>query len=281
MPTKRQNRGMMRKTMKGGFVDSKKMWSFMGCKNLIDALGGGPPGVKKNWAECLTWLANKVKMSPENLFNKMTPHEFLFKAGVSSHTIIYNDYERRWGHVKVQRDQALKEGKKWGSDWRLILEPLPGKPMTQEQRKAAETAREEAEEKRRKEEWIKTRSNYAGENWFEERKKQLEEGASIVLSEECEERMGNSADPEMCLAARKGKAIRNTRNAKREAALKANAYKKAINANVAERWGPETQGALMSLAAQKATTNSNFRAVYNGAPTVQSKITYTPFSGGK
>ena len=195
MTTRRQNRRAVRRSMKGGWAQSGKMWSFMICKAVIDEIGGAPPGVKKNWTESLTWLAKQVRMTPVDLFNRMTPGELLKRLG-KQYSTLYSQIGDNWRGVEIERDKALKEGSSWG-DSRLPVMPLPGKPVREARGKAANKARAE----------------YA---------------------------------------------------AKREAELKERAYKEARDADVAERWGPETHGALISLAAQKANKNKNFEAVYNG-----------------
>ena len=68
-----------RKAMKGGFSNSADIWSFGICKMIIDAVGEAPAGTKKNWRECLIYLAGRAGVTPEHLYNKMTPIEFLTK----------------------------------------------------------------------------------------------------------------------------------------------------------------------------------------------------------
>ena len=130
----------------------------------------------------------------------------------------------------------------------------------------AEAKRQTAEEKREKRlknAWIKTKSNYHGEPWLVERIKELEEGASIVASEECSDRWNGEADPELCLAVRKGEA---KRAAASEARLKERTRRAIVNRNAAERWA-NAEGPLIGLAAQHANTAKNFGFVYNGVPT--------------
>ena len=123
--------------------------------------------------------------------------------------------------------------------------------------------------------WLYERSPFHGEPWFKKRVEELEEGASIVASEECSERGPNEADPELCLAARMGKAKRTARraainlartrkaNALREAKLKENTRKAIANREANERWA-NAKGPLIAMAAQHANTANNLRAVYNG-----------------
>ena len=118
-------------------------------------------------------------------------------------------------------------------------------------------------EKRLKNAWIKTQSPFSGMPGFEERKKELEDGASIVASEECSERWQGEADPELCLAARKGEA---KRAAASEARLKERVRKAIVNRNAGERWN-SAQGPLLAMAATHANTAKNFGVAYNGVPT--------------
>jgi hypothetical protein len=118
-------------------------------------------------------------------------------------------------------------------------------------------------EKRLKNAWIQESSEFSGQPWFEERKRELEEGASIVASEECSDRWNGEADPELCLAARKGEA---KRAAASEARLKERTRKAILNRNAGERWN-NAQGPLLAMAAQYGNTPNNFSAVYNGVPT--------------
>lgn len=111
--------------------------------------------------------------------------------------------------------------------------------------------------------WLQSHSNFSGEPWFERRKRELEDGASIVASEECSDRWNGEADPELCLAARKGEA---KRAAASEAKLKERTRRAIVNRNARNRW-TNAQGELTALAAKYANTNANFSAVYNGVPT--------------
>lgn len=257
-----------RKAMKGGFSNSADIWSFGICKMIIDAVGEAPAGTKKNWRECLIYLAGRAGVTPEHLYNKMTPIEFLtkiFRDGVlgKNHYGIFRkpweSFRELWQRTSAARDDALAAGKTWGNDWNLKMVDLPGKPVNE----AARAAKEAANEERRKQEWFKERSEFEGEPWYAERVKELEDGASIVASEECEDRMGNSADPGLCLAARKGQA---KRAAASEARLKERTRKAIANRNAGERWG-NAEGELLALAAKHGNTANNFGRVYNGVPT--------------
>jgi len=119
----------------GGFSGSKDMWSFMLCKSLIDMADLKPSaGVKKSHRACLDFLAKKAGMSTEDLYNKITPIEFLVKIGKGH---LLNHYKTHygkgyktkipdsWHRAQTYRDAALKEGKKWGEDGDLYMSPLP------------------------------------------------------------------------------------------------------------------------------------------------------------
>jgi len=278
MPTRKNNKQRLNRSLKGGFSKSTEIWSFGMCKALIDALGQAPAGVKKNWRECLNYLADRASVTPEDLYNKMTPDEFLKKINRDSilgktqyglYKQPWEKYRDLWQQTARYRDASLKEGKTWGNDWYLQIVALPGKPMSETQR----AAQEEQETERAKQKWFKERSEFEGQPWYEARKQELEDGASIVASEECEDRMGNFADPGLCLAARKGTA---KRIAKAEAAVKARARKAALNANASERWS-NAQGPLLALAAEHANTSGNFTAAYNGVPTGTKATKQVPF----
>ncbi len=243
--------------MKGGFYNSADVWSFGICKMIIDAIGGAPAGTKKSWRECLNYLAGRGGVTPENLYNKITPTEFLKKIG-KDYVLgrdAYGRFSKPWEQYREfwQRSSAERNA------GRTRNVELPGKPMNEAMRAAKEAANVE----RRKQEWFKERSEFEGEPWYAARVKELEEGASIVASEECEDRMGNSADPGLCRAARKGEA---KRAAASEARLKERTRKAIANRNAVNRWG-NAEGELVALAAQHANTPNNFRAAYNGVPT--------------
>lgn len=248
-----------RKAMKGGFSNSADIWSFGICKMLIDALGTAPAGTKKNWRQCLEYLASRGGFTAEHLYNNVTPTEFLTKISMNwvlgkdaygTFKTPWESFRELWGQAAIQRDRFSVSHK---------VVALPGKPMNEAKRAAKEAANEE----RRKQEWFKERSQFEGEPWYAARVKELEEGASIVASEECEDRMGNSADPGLCRAARKGEA---KRAAASEARLKERTRKAIANRNASERWG-NAEGELLALAAKHANTNANFRAAHNGVPT--------------
>lgn len=259
--------------MRGGFNNSKDIWSFGICKMIIDEIDGGqsPAGVKKNWRESLTYLAQRMSVTPEVLYNRITPAEVLEKFGKgqllkwtswsTTATSKYRQFADNWDHARRERDAALKAGAKWGPENYGILKesPLPGKEKSEAQRQAEK----EAEEERAKLAWFQEHSEFAGQPWYEQRKRELEDGDSICCTEECEDRWGDSADPGLCLAARKGEAKRAE---KREARLKAAAKKQALNANAQERWSdPNIQAALLANAA-KYGNNKGLRAALNGAP---------------
>lgn len=130
-------------TMKkrGGFNNSGEIWSFMLCKSLIDMADLKPPvGTKKSYRACLDFLAKKARMSTVDLFNKTTPIEFFGKIGRDDLLDNYKTHygkDKKWAKVpdswhraKSNRDEALKEGKKWGEDWRLTMAELPEKPKS-------------------------------------------------------------------------------------------------------------------------------------------------------
>jgi hypothetical protein len=254
-----------RKAMKGGFHNSAIIWSFAICKMLVDVVGYAPAGTKKSWRECLNFLASRVGLTPEHLYNKMTPEEFLIQ--VSKDSVLGKDrsgkfqkpwlgFQDNWQYAAQKRDEAIATGKTWGNNSHLRLVDLPGKPKNETQIAA--------ERERQKQAFFKERSPMEGKPWYERRKMELEEGASINASEECESRFDDgTADPGLCLAARKGTA---KRIAAREATLKEAARKAAVNANASERWS-DAKGELLALAAKEADTNTNFSAVYNGVRT--------------
>ena len=216
-------------SMKGGFYNSDKVWSFKICKLLIKALGKKPPaGTGTNWNECIRYLASVASVSPEELYNEITPDDFLRKIGRGhllgtwmgereAYDAPWEEFRDLWSRAKGDR----------------TIRPLPGKPMSEARRESAEAW----EERGRKEEWLATEEkNYLRKmdpEAYNRRVKELEEGDSICCSEECEDRFNQGADVGWCRAYRKGRAKRNARHAaEREAALKAKAQK-AANAAVA------------------------------------------------
>jgi len=216
-------------SMKGGFYNSDKVWSFKICKLLIKALGEKPPaGTGTNWNECIRYLASVARVSPEELYNKITPDDFLKKIG-RGHLLrarggAWGMYDAPWEEFSVLWSRAKGD---------TTIRPLPGKPMSEARRESAEAW----EERGRKEEWLATEeNNYLRKmdpEAYNRRLKELEEGDSICCSEECEDRFNEGADVGWCRAYRKGRAKRNARHAaEREAALKAKAQK-AANAAVA------------------------------------------------
>ena len=247
-----------------GFHHSKDVWSFGVCKMIIDEIDSQPPaGVKKNWREALIYIAERMRVTPEVLYNRLTPAEVLekfFKGHLLKWpyftTTKYSQFADVWARIRRERDEALEAGGKWGQHWVLNEVPLPGKEKTEAQRQAEEAAAE----KRGRLAWLQEQSEFEGEPWYERRKKELEDGDSICCTEECEERWNDSADPGLCLAARKGEA---KRAAKREERLKARARKQALNANAQERWS-YAQAELVALAARYANNPKNFSAVLNG-----------------
>ncbi len=264
----RNKRSRLRKTMRGGFNNSKDIWSFGICKMIIDEIDRQPPaGVKKNWRAALTYLAERMNVTPELLYNRITPAEVLTRFGKgyllkwsswnSPATYKYRQFADNWLSIASDRNAALAEGKTWGNDYRLKELPLPGTEKSEEQK----MAEKEAAEERAKLAWFQEHSEFAGQAWYEKRKQELEDGDSICCTEECEDRWGDSADPGLCLAARKGEAKRAEKS---EARLKAAARKQALNANAQERWS-NAQGPLLALAAQHGN-NKGLRAALNGVP---------------
>jgi len=280
MPTRKKigfRRNRTHCAMKGGFSDSKDMWSYGVCKMLVDALGDVPTGVKKNWLDCLIHFAERAGMTPEDLFNKITPDEFLTKIGRAGvfgvknvygrYPVPYNKYQAVWDNNKRNRDAALAQGKAWGSTWELRLSPLPGnkgKPLTEEQLTAAKEKAVERERQAFFAQPSSLRENAPRE--YNQRVRELEEGASEAVSEECYGH--SSADPGLCLAAHKGTA---KRIARRERELRERARRRALNAHAGENWGA-AQGPLVALAAKYANKPENFAAVYNGVSSEPMKV---------
>lgn len=128
-----------RSSMKGGFSNSANIWAFGICKVIIDRVDrtrNAPAGTKKSWRKCLEYLASRVSETPEDLYNKMTPIEFLkrvFEDGVLGKTQYgtfknpWEKYREMWQRAAESRDAALAAGKTWGDDEALQLKPLPGK----------------------------------------------------------------------------------------------------------------------------------------------------------
>jgi hypothetical protein len=125
-----------RKAIKGGFYNSADIWSFGMCKMIIDAVGGAPAGTKKNWRECLNYLADRVSVTPEDLYNKMTPNEFLkkvFRDGVLGRDV-YGRFSKPWEQYRELWQRAASER----NAGRTRNVELPGKPMNEATRAAKE-----------------------------------------------------------------------------------------------------------------------------------------------
>jgi len=240
MPTRKNlnnARTKSRKAMIGGFYNSEKVWSFKICKLLINALGQKPPpGTTTNWNESIRYLASLARVTPEELYNKMTPDDFLRKIG-RGHILGGNGaagaawpYAAPWEAFRHLWAGARDTGPQW-----LRMIALPGKPMSEARRESAAAW----EEKGEKEKWLATAQNSYLRNMdpeaYNRRLKELEDGDSICCSEECEDRFDQGANAGWCRAVRKGQAKRNARQnaeaaARSEAALKAKAQKAAAAA---------------------------------------------------
>ena len=250
-------------TMNRGVYGSSEIWSFGMCKLLIDAIGGAPAGTKKNWRECLIWMASRASVTPDVLFNTLTPDEFLKKIwkdgilGANYYGVYkkpYASYQDSWASAK----RARAEG--WAGAW----VPLPGKEFSAEQKAAAPAAKEQRE----KLEFFKQPSDFEGEPWYAIRVQELEDGATIVASEECYGHGSGSADPGLCLAVHKGT---EKRIARREREVKGRARRQALNAVAADDWA-NAQGPLLTLAAEHANSHEDFGAVYDGVPLEQDPL---------
>jgi hypothetical protein len=81
-----------RKAQSGGWSDPKNTWSFGICKGVIAYLQKAPKGlnlprkpkapeekVKRNWRECLEYIAKVYKTTPENLYNRVAPADVVTK----------------------------------------------------------------------------------------------------------------------------------------------------------------------------------------------------------
>lgn len=130
-------------TMKkrGGFHLSGEIWSFMICKSLIDMADlKAPAGTKKSHRKCLDFLAKTAGMSTVDLFNKITPVEFIEKIGKRHLLDTYKTHYGKdkkmakvpdlWHRVVSYRDAALKEGKEWGKCGDLGMAELPALPKS-------------------------------------------------------------------------------------------------------------------------------------------------------
>ena len=266
MQTRKGSKGSLR-AMKGGFYNSDKVWSFKICKLLIKALGLKPPaGTGTNWNECVRSLASLARVSPEELYNKITPDDFLRKIG-RGHILggyggtVGRAYDAPWEEFRDLWERARDVGPQW-----LRTIALPGKPMSQARREAAEAW----EAQGAKETWLATAENSYLRNMdpraYNRRLKELEDGDSICCSEECEDRFNDGADAGWCRAVRKGQAKRNARHAaEREAALKAKAQKAAeaavaANAAAAAAAAPASSvaiGNLLNLNGRRNNANVN------------------------
>ena len=130
-------------TMKkrGGFNLSGEIWSFGICKSLIDMADlKAPAGTKKSHRKCLDFLAKSADMSTVDLFNKITPIEFIEKIGKRHLLNRYKSHYGKdkqlakvpdlWHKVVSYRDAALKEGKEWGKCGDLGMAELPALPKS-------------------------------------------------------------------------------------------------------------------------------------------------------
>ena len=242
-----------RRSMKGGYQLIPECWSFKTCKLILTALsekwdlrrhfpeGKLPPGVGTNWNECIRLLASIAEVSPEELYNRMTPDEFLtkirywqllytgggaFGVGAKLSEAWKKEYEG-WREAK----QSIK-GRGQLSWWEMQLEAegklppwqppsmmaLPGHRMSEARKAHAAAWEMEALAPKKKammEKWVATEPSFMEQGAPEEyraRVKQLEEGADPECPEECEELFEQGeADAGLCRAVRVGAAKRAAR----------------------------------------------------------------------
>ena len=123
----------------GGFSNSDTIWNFGLCKALIKEFNiQKDDGALRSHLECLKALARAAGVSADDLYNKMTPYEFIVKKlghTPKSHLrlaqklsrgmqgILLRD-EDKWRMAADFRDEQIKEGKTWGEPY-LFLRPLP------------------------------------------------------------------------------------------------------------------------------------------------------------
>ena len=115
------------------------MWNFGLCKALINEFNiPKDDGALRSHLECLNALGRSVMVSAYDLYNKMTPLEYIVK--VLGHTPkshlrlaqklsrgmqgILMRQEDRWLVAAESRDNEIKAGKTWG-EGSLLLIDLP------------------------------------------------------------------------------------------------------------------------------------------------------------
>lgn len=126
--------------MRGGFSESPEIWSKSICVTLVDLINYQNDKVdKKNHLSMLEYLADRIDEWPENLYNKITPDEFLRRLKSDFNPppdliINYTHYGKNgyrlteipdiWHLLQVRRKLALRTHM-WGNHPHLMLSPLP------------------------------------------------------------------------------------------------------------------------------------------------------------
>jgi len=204
MVKSRQQRKNVRKTMKkGGFSNSSNLWSHNNCKTVIQLGRMGPVSViKNNWRECIKYLANHIGVSPEELYNKITPDEYLMRIGAGKWVVDKYLQDKS----KQNQSRSSKGERNSGS---VSMKMLPGTEFTEEEQAQANAETNAVMNMARQEQ---AEVNAQIKRAISRRVKGLEEGISPYASEEIE---GNpAAIYELVNAARRGKSARIARRLK-------------------------------------------------------------------
>lgn len=133
------------------------MWNFGLCKALINEFNiPKDDGALRSHLECLNALGRSVMVSAYDLYNKMTPLEYIVKVlghTPKSHLRLAQKLSRgmqgilmreedRWLSAAESKDNEIKAGKTWG-EGSLLLIDLPvakAKAKSKSSRKSSRTS---------------------------------------------------------------------------------------------------------------------------------------------
>lgn len=144
----------------GGFRESSDIWNHSICKTIIQKAELNPgPEVLRNHRKCLIFLSLQLNpaISPEDLYNKITPMEYVEKIGKrnvfnsrtkTSSTGVYGGLTEKWQSIELRRNAAIAKGGIWGTHPDLQLKELPGKEVTSVSRSASRSISRSASKKR-------------------------------------------------------------------------------------------------------------------------------------
>ena len=240
-----------RKAQRGGAISD--YWYFGMCKALISNLGlAPPPGTLKSHRKCLEFLAAKIRMDPEDMYNLMTPDEYVVRSGEPRLEMKFLGMIRRGYMLGYDKEHRAEQKRV----------PLPGKAPTAEslaaEANAARRREETAAAARREAKWntnTEPESDEEREAWMKERVAELEAGNNLYLSEEVEDH--SSAMPRLVRAARRGAKTRNARSAARHLEARRAVNAAAMRANAGAGTAATATAATAATAANAANGKAN------------------------